>query len=90
MSNTPASQRPNSPRTEITTGIFAGRFAKKGTGQRWAIGPKHSGGMWTPFALCSVDPNTATLQHVRWINTHHWNTVCEGLGKPTPEQAFTS
>jgi hypothetical protein len=90
MSKSTYTHKPSTPRVEVTTGLFAGRFSKKGTGQRWAIGPKHTAGVWTPFAFCSVDPAVATLQNVRWINTHHWNTVCEGLGKPTPEQHFTS
>jgi hypothetical protein len=46
--------------------------------------------MWMPFAFCSVDPTEATLANVRWINQPHWTTVCEALGKPTPEQHFTS
>ena len=90
MSNTTASQRPNSPRAEITTGVFAGKFAKKCTGRRWAIGPKHTSGMWTPFAFSAVEPSEATADTVRWINKPHWTTVCEKVGKPTPEQAFTS
>jgi len=80
----------STPRVEITTGLFTGRTSKKGTGQRWAIGPKHTSGMWMPFAFCSVDPTEATLANVRWINQPHWTTVCEALGKPTPEQHFTS
>ena len=90
MSKTTYTPKPSSPRVEVTTGLFAGRSSKKGTGERWAIGPKHTSGTWTPFAFCSVEPAVATLQHVRWSNRPYWTNLCEGLGKPTPEQAFTS
>ena len=90
MSQGTKTSKPNSPRVEITTGVFSGKISKRMTGTRWAIGPAHQGGMWTPFAVSFEDPTTVAPANVLWINKAHWAKVCDKAGKPTPEQSFTT